>query len=188
MAYQKPYTPKKKVEKHTLIGTAMWANVYERNMQQEREFTRADGSTWRRPAQYSIELILSEKALEVAKKLGLEKNIRQPNDKQIANGYTGPYLSFMKSAVINGEKAKSPKVSFEMGGETTEAIGNGSTVEVVFTMKPGTNVEKYGYNLYLSEVVIRNLIPYAEKGGSTETAADTAATPETSQFDDDLPF
>lgn len=188
MAYaKKTYTAKggnkaSSGETMKLVGHAVRACVYPRNHMKEREFTRKDGSTFTRPAMYAIDLVLSGKYLANAERLGFdERNIREPNEWEAANGYDGPFLSFTQLYEINGEETRPPKVADADTGESiTDNIGNGSLVEVEFIRKKGNSFDKYGYNLYLKAINVRELVEWEpeEKGPAPEeTTKKRTSTP-----------
>jgi hypothetical protein len=172
---KKQFTPKKAAPEFRLMGTSMFACVFPENMQQERTFERKDGSgSFTRPSQYSIDVVLNPKSLEHAKKLGLEKNIRTPDEYHISQGYKGPFISFTRLETLpDGTPMKPPVVTDSFGEPQTEFIGNGSSVEVVFNRKEGKNFDKYGYNIYLKEVIVRELVEYKK------TEAEPTTTPQT---------
>lgn len=181
-----------------LIGKAMFACVYDTNLQKEKTFERKDGTTWTRLAQYKIDLVLDERALKYAtEKLGFdERNIREPDDYQKNEvGYEGPFMTFSRLKTLpDGTEMRAPIVTDEFGDPMDDFIGNGSEVEVIFSRKEGKDFDKYGYNLFLKGVVVRDLIPFERKEKEEEVeekpAAKKAPAKKNSKpsFDDDIPF
>lgn len=193
---QTKFTAKAKAPEFRLMGTAMFANVFTSNMKPEKTFERKDGSgSFTKAAHWSVDVVLQPNSITHANKLGMQKNIRTPDEYQKSLGYTGPFISFTKNEKLpDGTIMKPPVITDSFGEPITDFIGNGSSVEVIFSKKDGKEVEKYGPNIYLKGLVVRDLIPWNGEKDTGSKPVETTAKPTKPTkpsaapiFDDELP-
>jgi len=153
-------------------GKALWASVQAPN-------TKYD------PV-YQVDLIIEDKQVAGAKKAGLK--VKKTDD--------GNVIRFRRNQFrASGEENQKPVVVDASNRPITDLVGNGSVINVQFTVFEYDNKYGKGTGSDLQGIQVLELVVYGGQDGDefeveeegNEFTNEGGAPPPTSDFDDDLP-
>ena len=136
-------------------GTAYWAKLDPLTPAQKYQTTSKEDTEW------CLDLGLDTKAVKMIEKMNPSASVKDGKKKNHASG--GPFFKFKKNAFTrDGKDLPAPRlVDIHKKDISGTAIGNGSTVNVLFRAKQLEEGQWAGKSVfYLDAVQVLELVPY----------------------------